>query len=174
MNRKLFGLSVLRLHQFADHLASFHPAVQDNDINHWHRFVGEFYSPIGVMRQRLAHGGKNETKQFEITTNLLARYYFTLFESGIRTVQMILEQPREKPTVNQGMIVECMKTSFIYWFENDCHVSCRNLVDPSMYAEPRSSSSCMAHCEFTSIRNSGLRTWTSRHIVIPNMSQGSR
>jgi hypothetical protein len=174
ITRKPLGLSVLRLHQFADHLAGFHPNVQNNDINHWHRFVGEFYSPIGVMRQRLAHNSKNETKQFEITTNLLARYYFTLFESGIRTVQMILEQPREKPTVNQGMIVECLKTSFIYWFENDCHVSCCNLTDPSMCAELRPSSLCKAHYEFTSIRNSGLITWTLRHSIIPNMSQGSR
>jgi hypothetical protein len=121
--RKTLGLSVLRLHQFADHLGSFNPSVQNNDINHWRKFVGEFYSPVGVMRQGLVHNQKGEMKQFEITTNLLARYYFTLFESGIRNVQMLVEQPREKPTVNQGTIVDCAKTSFIYWFENECHVS---------------------------------------------------
>jgi len=74
------------------------------------------------MRQGLVHNQKNEMKQFEITTNLLARYYFTLFESGIRNVQMLVEQPREKG-IHQGTLVDCAKTSFIYWFDNDCHVS---------------------------------------------------
>ncbi|KAI5786701.1 LIM-domain binding protein-domain-containing protein [Pyronema domesticum] len=103
-------------------LHAYSPSSTNNDMNHWRKFVGEFYSPIGVMRQGLIHKQNNEMKQFEITTNLLARYYFTLFESGIRMVQMLIEQPREKPTVNQGTIVDCPKTSFIYWFENDCHV----------------------------------------------------
>lgn len=123
LRSKTLGLSVLRLHQFADHLSAYSPSSTNNDMNHWRKFVGEFYSPIGVMRQGLIHKQNNEMKQFEITTNLLARYYFTLFESGIRMVQMLIEQPREKPTVNQGTIVDCPKTSFIYWFENDCHVS---------------------------------------------------
>jgi hypothetical protein len=116
-------MSVLRLHQFADHLASFNPANQTNDINHWRKFVADFYSPVGVMRQGLWHNGMNEQKQFEITTNLLARYYYTLFESGIKSVQMVVEQPREKPIANQGLIVDCGRTSFIYWFDNGCHVS---------------------------------------------------
>lgn len=117
------GLAVLRLHQFASHLSGFNPHSQTNDINHWRKFVAEFYSPGGVMRQSLFHRQKNESKQFEITTNLLARYYFTLFESGIRNVQMLVESPREKPLQNNGALVESFKTSFIYWFDDDCHVS---------------------------------------------------
>lgn len=116
------GLAVLRVHQFAEHLASFNPLTQNNDITHWRRFVMDFYSPTGVMRQGLVHSQKNETKQFEITTHLLARYYHTLFQSGIKNVQMFVEQPREKQ-MGQGTIVDCGKTSFIYWFENECHVS---------------------------------------------------
>lgn len=73
------------------------------------------------MRQQLRNTEKNELKQFEITTALLARYYFTLFESGVQTIQMTLEHPREKPMVN-GMMVECPRATFIYWFEGGCHV----------------------------------------------------
>lgn len=94
-----------------------------NDINHWRRFVQEFYSPGGVMRQALWNSSTRETKQFEITTQVLARYYFTLFESGIRNVQIMLENTRETVLPNQGHIVDSPKTSFIYWFENGCHVS---------------------------------------------------
>jgi hypothetical protein len=119
--RKTLGISVLRLHQFADHLSSFNPTQTDNSIEHWRKFVNDFFSPVGVMRQQLRNNEKNEFKQFEITTNLLARYYYTLFESGIQTIQMTLEHPREKPMMN-GMSVECAKTTFIYWFEGGCHV----------------------------------------------------
>ena len=127
--KSVSGLAVLRLHQFADHLASFNPSVQGNDIAHWRKFVSDFYSPTGVMRQGLVHNQKNETKQFEITTHLLARYYHTLFQSGIQNVQMFVEQPREKQ-VGQGTIVDCGKTSFIYWFENECHVSLNLRTSP--------------------------------------------
>jgi hypothetical protein len=36
---------------------------------------------------------------------------------------MIVESPRNRAIVNGGLIVECVKTTFIYWFDNDCHVS---------------------------------------------------
>lgn len=75
------------------------------------------------MRQALWNSTTRETKQFEITTQVLARYYFTLFESGIRNVQIMLENTRETVLPNQGHIVDSPKTSFIYWFENGCHVS---------------------------------------------------
>lgn len=75
------------------------------------------------MRQALWNSSTRETKQFEITTQVLARYYFTLFESGIRNVQIMLEGTRETVLPNQGHIVDSPKTSFIYWFENGCHVS---------------------------------------------------
>ena len=121
-SRKTLGISVLRLHQFVDHLSSFNPTQDENNIEHWRKFIGDFFSPVGVMRQQLRNNEKNEYKQFEIPTNLLARYYFTLFESGIQTVQLTLEHPREKAMVNQGMMVECAKASFVYWFDNGCHV----------------------------------------------------
>lgn len=75
------------------------------------------------MRQALWNSTTRETKQFEITTQVLARYYYTLFESGVRNVQIMLEGTRETPLPNQGHIVESPKASFVYWFQNDCHVS---------------------------------------------------
>lgn len=78
------------------------------------------------MRQALWNSTTRETKQFEITTQVLARYYFTLFESGVRNVQIMLENTRETVLPNQGHIVDSPKASFIYWFENGCHVGLSN------------------------------------------------
>lgn len=85
--------------------------------------MAEFYSPSGVMRQLLWNTSTRETKQFEVTTQVLARYYFILFGSGVQNIQIVLENVREKELANQCHAVECPKTSFIYWFENGFHVS---------------------------------------------------
>lgn len=62
------------------------------------------------------------SKQFEISTPALARYYWTQFNSGIKHIQMLVEGAREKDLPNGGHMVESLKTSFIYWFANDCQV----------------------------------------------------
>lgn len=118
----MIGQSVLALYRFSSNLGTFVTSERQNDINYWRRFVAESYSPSGVMRQALWNNTTRETKQFEITTQVLARYYFTLFESGVQNIQIILENIREKELPNSCHIVDCGKTSFIYWFENGCHV----------------------------------------------------
>ncbi|KAG0125197.1 LIM-domain binding protein-domain-containing protein [Tuber indicum] len=123
--KTLLGHSVLGLYRFSGHLSAFDASKESNDIDRWRRFVAEFYAPSGVMRQRLWHNNTRETKQFEVTTQVLARYYFVLFGSGVQNIQIVLENVREKELANQCHIVECPKTSFIYWFENGLHLVAR-------------------------------------------------
>ncbi|CUS13056.1 unnamed protein product [Tuber aestivum] len=126
--KTLLGHSVLGLYRFSGHLSAFDASKEPNDINHWRRFVSEFYSQNGVMRQLLWHNKKRETKQFEVTTQVLARYYFILFGSGVQNIQIVLENVREKELSNQSHIVECPKTSFIYWFKNGFHLVARGAL----------------------------------------------
>ncbi|RPB01006.1 hypothetical protein L873DRAFT_1827374 [Choiromyces venosus 120613-1] len=126
--KTLLGHSVLGLYRFSGHLSAFNASRDPNDINYWRKFVQEFYSQSGVMRQLLWHNNTRETKQFEVTTQVLARYYFTLFESGVQNIQIVLENVREKELANQCHIVECPKTSFIYWFENGFHLVARGAL----------------------------------------------
>lgn len=126
MRRKPLGGTILKLHQFADHLSSFNTRQRPNDIGFWKAFVQEFYSPTGVKRVNLLHNHTREGKQFEISTNLLARYYYALFENGVRTVQVIFENVREKEIHTQRGTVyatESPKTTWIYWFDDGVHVS---------------------------------------------------
>lgn len=121
------GVGVLRLHQFIDRLASFNTRENNqmqmqNSIEHWHAFVSDLFTPTGLMRQQLLNTDKNELKQFEIPTSLLARYFFTLFESGIQQIQMMVEHPREHAAANATLVVS-QKATFIYWFQGDSHVS---------------------------------------------------
>lgn len=89
---------------------------------YWNSFVERFYSPNGVLRQGVFNP-QSGSKQFEIATPALARYYLTQFTSGIRHIQMVVEAARERDSPNGGHIVESTKTSFIYWFTNDTQVS---------------------------------------------------
>lgn len=115
------GQSILTLHSYAEHLSNFQSRGEAADLNYWEIFVERFYSPGGVLRQGVWNPQVG-SKQFEISTPALARYYLTQFTSGIHHIQMAVEGARERDTPNGGHIVESPRTSFIYWFANDCQV----------------------------------------------------
>lgn len=132
------GSSVLKLLSFGDNLSlptnqqmqngrmygNQMPARnQSGDLTYWQQFVERFYSPTGVLRQQLWCSTENSTKQYEIATPALARYYWTHFVSGVQNIQMILEQAKEKDLQNGGHFVESNKSCFVYWLENGHQVS---------------------------------------------------
>lgn len=140
------GATILILNSLADHLSSFEvcrtccetggtnlPQSRGEayDLHYWQSFVDKFYAPGGVLRQGVCNPQARSSKQFEISTPALARYYLTQFTSGIRQIQMVVEGPREREIANSGHIVESPKTSFIYWFTNDSQVR-----PPSFYCPP--------------------------------------
>lgn len=92
-----------------------------HDLAYWQQFVGRFYAPGGVLRQGV-YNHQTGSKQFEIGTVALPRYYYTQFTSGIRHIQMVVEGARERDLPNGGHVVESPRTSFIYWFTNDTQV----------------------------------------------------
>ncbi|KAI9824579.1 MAG: hypothetical protein M1832_001668 [Thelocarpon impressellum] len=138
----LKGTFVLQMLQFGDHLGQFtvsptdqkedglfthaygaaQAAKKQSDLLYWQRFVDKFFSHAGVSRQQLWHSSDHSSKQYEISTPALPRYYCTHFESGVRNIQMILENAREKELPNNCHHVESPKASFIYWFENGTQV----------------------------------------------------
>ncbi|KAL2820440.1 LIM-domain binding protein-domain-containing protein [Aspergillus granulosus] len=115
------GQSILSLGTFAEQLSSFQSRGEAMDLLFWQNFVDRFYSPTGVLRQGV-YNPQAGSKQFEIATPALARYYNTQFTSGIRQIQMLIEAPRERDSPNGGHIVESPKASFIYWFTNDAQL----------------------------------------------------
>jgi len=144
----LRGASVLKLLQFGDHLSQFSVNAglhqygrpdgasqsqarrQSNDLNYWQLFADRFFSPSGVLRQQVYDSDIGELKQFEISTPLLPRYYWTHFSSGVQNMQMVLENAREKDLPNGGHFVESAKLCFIYWFVNGCQVNIPLLCIP--------------------------------------------
>ena len=147
----LKGRFLLQMMQFADHLSNFAVSLrpfssvsvrarrrerpgleltqvrpQDlswgNDLAYWQKFVDQFFSQSGILRQQLLCQADSSSKQYEISTSALPRYYCTHFESGVRKIQMILENAREREVPNHCHYVESPKASFIYWFESGSQV----------------------------------------------------
>ena len=81
----------------------------------------QFYSPGGVLRQGVWNA-QTGSKKFEILTPALARYYWTQFNSGIKHIQMIVENVAERELPNGSFVVDSQRSCFIYWFENGCQV----------------------------------------------------
>ena len=115
------GQSILVLNGYAELLSQFQPRDEATDLLYWQSFVDRFYTSGGSLRQGVWNPQVG-SKQFEISTPALARYYMTQFTSGIRNIQMVVEAARERESPNGGHIVESHKTSFIYWFTNDCQL----------------------------------------------------
>ena len=111
--------------------------------------MGDYFSPTGTMRQNLWNNNRNESKQFEIGNPILARYFWELIESGVNSIQFMLEGMREKELPNgQGMVVECVKAGIIYTYK-DAMVRLQFLII-SIFSLTRSiltlySASTMAH-----------------------------
>lgn len=105
--------------------ANIYSVVQDDEekgLEYWLHFVDEFYSPSGVLR-RGVYSQEQGTKQFAISYPALPRYYLTEFNSGVRRIQMVIENATEKVFSNGTYTVECLVT-FFYWFDNEAaHVS---------------------------------------------------
>lgn len=140
---RLKGQCLMRLVQFGDHLSNFvsiskplqaymatgHQRLvaqgikQRDDLNYWLQFVDRFFSPRGVLRHSVWLAGENTGKQYEITFPALARYFHTHFESGVTSMQMIMEKGLEKELPNNCHYIESQKSSFVYWFDNGTQVS---------------------------------------------------
>lgn len=170
---KSTGQSILTLYSYAEVLSNFQSRGEAHDLSYWQTFVERFYSPGGVLRQGVWNNTAG-SKQFEIATPALARYYLTQFTSGISQIQMCVEAARERESGNGGHIVESGRTSFVYWFKNECQVrlSVNLLVILFNRLTFLSSSSPMAHCVRISMSTTGLRCLISMLSITTNTFPG--
>lgn len=87
----------------------------------------QFFSPKGVFRHsvHIIDVEDQTDKQYEITYPALARYFHTHFDSGVKTMQLVLEKgTTDRPLPGDGHWIENTKSSLVYWFESGSHVSC--------------------------------------------------
>ena len=125
---------ILKLLKFSDHLSHFgtnqdlRQGRRPTDISYWHAFVDMFFSQKGFLKLSLWSQTEESNKSYEIPTSALARYYCSHFNSGVQSIQMIMENASQKDLPNGNHLVESQKCSFVYWFTNGHQVRSLRLI----------------------------------------------
>ncbi|KAK4122578.1 hypothetical protein N657DRAFT_681582 [Parathielavia appendiculata] len=124
--RELKGMYLLRLMQFNEHLSGFPGSRGRDDLDYWNNFVRQFFSQKGVLKHAILikeNDEQNQQKHYEIAYPAIARYFHTHFDSGVKTMQLIMNKgTTEKTMPNDCHMVINDQASLVYWFEGGSHL----------------------------------------------------
>ncbi|KAK9473444.1 LIM-domain binding protein, partial [Dipodascopsis tothii] len=116
------GNALLRLILYCEHMSA--GTEQQKDLDFWRKFVQEYFTEMGVLKHSVTDPVTKEQAVYEVPNAALPRYYRTLFQEGIKRVQLIPENPREVVVNPNVHVIDCTRTTVIYWFQNGSHVVC--------------------------------------------------
>ncbi|GAA5799542.1 hypothetical protein HPULCUR_004958 [Helicostylum pulchrum] len=108
------GQAVLRLLQFRDQLS---PGDQAKDLMFWKSFVDDFFTTTATMKIGLLDNNTQQRIEFDITQNLIARYFYTYYQCDLDSIQLTTDQTMEYFLPN-GMMLECPRSSLIHRYNN--------------------------------------------------------
>jgi hypothetical protein len=98
-----------------------------DDLEYWNSFVKQFFSQKGVLKHSfLIRDGEDQAhqKHYEIAYPAIARYFHTHFDSGVKSMQLVMDKGTTDRTLpNECHMVMNDKASLVYWFEGGSHVS---------------------------------------------------
>jgi hypothetical protein len=121
-NRADKGRYILNFINFADKLASFRTDQKPNDMNYWKQFIEQHFIEGGTMRIALFDQKEQRTKQFEVVTSLLPRYFWTQFDANVEQIQIILEGTQETPIGADYHHILAERARMFYWFNDGSQV----------------------------------------------------
>jgi hypothetical protein len=113
------GQATLKLMNFVDQIARFD--VRLNSVDYWQDFVERFFTETGSFIQSVSHSSRTQTKQFEIVYAALPRYFCTLFNNTVTSLQITIDGAQEK-VAQTDLKVTCTQAKFIYTYHNQCQV----------------------------------------------------
>jgi hypothetical protein len=98
-----------------------------DDLDYWNSFVKQFFSQKGVFKHAiLIKDGEDQAQQkhYEIAYPAIPRYFHTHFDSGVKSMQLVLDKgTTDRPMPNDCHMICNDKASLVYWFEDGAHVS---------------------------------------------------
>ncbi|KAK4644488.1 hypothetical protein QC761_305240 [Podospora bellae-mahoneyi] len=137
---ELKGQCLLKLMQFSEHLSGFPGPKGSDDLSYWEDFVKMFFSQKGVFKhtllERTAEGPVE--KPYEIQYPALPRYFHSHFDSGVKTMQLIMAKgTTDRALPNDCHFIENTKASLIYRFDQNCHVVADGILRASFDSEQK-------------------------------------
>ncbi|VBB77151.1 Putative protein of unknown function [Podospora comata] len=137
---ELKGQCLLKLMQFSEHLSGFPGPKGQDDLSYWEDFVKMFFSQKGVFKhtllERTAEGPVE--KPYEIQYPALPRYFHSHFDSGVKTMQLIMAKgTTDRALPNDCHFIENTKASLIYRFDQNCHVVADGILRASFDSDQK-------------------------------------
>jgi hypothetical protein len=113
------GQGTLKLLNFVEQIGNF--SSQNNNIEWWQAFVDRFFAESGSFVHIVCSSSVERSKQFEIVYAALPRYFYTLFNTDVASLQITLDGATEK-VAGAELKVTCERAKFIYTYKNSCQV----------------------------------------------------
>ena len=85
----------------------------------WKQFVDKFFSETGSFIHAFWLENTDRTKQFEIVYSAIPRYFYTLFNTDVESLQITIDGAIEK-VVGSDIRVTCDRAKFIYTYKTPC------------------------------------------------------
>ena len=112
---------------FANELSKFGLSRDKHYIEHWQTFVDRFFAESGSFVNILFSHDTPRTKLFEIVHAALPRYFLTLFNTEVESLQVTLDGATENNGGSESKVT-CDRAKFIYTYKNQCQVGRRKSV----------------------------------------------
>lgn len=113
------GQGTLKLLNFVEQIGNFNGT--NNNIEWWQAFVDRFFAESGSFVHIVCSSSTERSKQFEIVYAALPRYFYTLFNTDVASLQITLDGATEKVS-GAELKVTCERAKFIYTYKNSCQV----------------------------------------------------
>jgi len=113
------GQGTLKLLNFVEQIGNFNGT--NHNIEWWQAFVDRFFAESGSFVHIVCSSSTERSKQFEIVYAALPRYFYTLFNTDVASLQITLDGATEKVS-GAELKVTCERAKFIYTYKNSCQV----------------------------------------------------
>jgi hypothetical protein len=125
-NAQSGGQGTLKLLNFVEQIGKFEATATDdgkknNNVERWQAFVDKFFTETGSFIQVVSSATSDHTKQFEIVYAALPRYFYTLFNTDVTSLQITLDGATEK-MAGPELKVTCDRAKLVYTYRNHCQV----------------------------------------------------
>lgn len=82
----------------------------------WQGFVAEYFADDAIYKTQLLDRS-NQNYENEISMPVLARYFWTQFNTGVERMQISIGSPQQRELPGGSFAVESQRSTFTYWYE---------------------------------------------------------
>lgn len=119
MTQSFSGQCILQLLSYQDVLAN---PERPHDIEYWQEVIHKYFSPHASVRQQVYSRANNHDKSFQLNYPILARFYHSHFQNGVKQILMQSFEHSQEMLPNGGTHLYTTKATLTYVYNNNVRV----------------------------------------------------